>query len=430
MKKVFFAALLMALGVLLTVAPSALERGTVSHGLAVLARGTDMAKTALVGKDISLTREDFCRALNLKSVEKLTIVSTPAPEDGSLMVGRTSVTSGQEISGGNLDLLTFVPNSPEIKQSSFEFSVHEGYSIKCNLYFVEKTNYSPTVSLASESALAKSTHDMVSRMGRLSAYDPEGDSFVYEVVSYPKNGSVVMISREEGRYVYTPREDFSGSDSFTYVARDIYGNYSSSATVTFDVKARRSSAAFGDIDDCNIYNAALTMAENGLMTGSEIDGVIYFAPDQGISRAEFLALAMKSVGINDPGKIEKTVFADDDDIPGEYKGYVASAYELGFISGTEAENGDLCFMPNSGITRAEAAVMLKSVLGADKTNEKSVILPVFADSGDLPFWASDAIYSMNSLGVFHMIEGYAAPSALVTRGDAAQMLEAVINIFG
>lgn len=427
MKKMFLAVLIAMLCSVMSIYAMAAETGTVSHGLSVLAKGTDMAKTALVGKDISLTREDFCRALNLKSVEKITVVSVPAPEDGSLMVGRTAVTSGQEISGGNLDLLTFVPNSPQVKQSSFEFSVSEGYSIKCNLYFVEKTNYSPTVSLASENSLAANTHDMVSRIGKLEAYDPEGDAFVYEIVSYPKNGAVVMLDREEGRYVYIPRDDFSGNDSFTYVARDIYGNYSAAAMVTVDVKARRSSVTFGDIDDCNVYNAALTMAENGLMTGAEIDGVTYFTPEQGITRAEFLALAMKSAGIKDPGSKSETVFSDDEDIPGEYKGYVASAYELGFISGTDMD-GDLCFMPNSGITRAEAAVMLKSILGAGGTKEMNVILPVFADSGELPFWASDAIYSMNSLGVFHMIEGYAAPSALVTRGDAAQMLEAVINL--
>ncbi len=427
MKKVFLAVLLALFCAVLAISAMAAETGTVSYGLSVIAKGTDMAKTALIGKDISLTREDFCRALNLKSVEKLTIVSVPAPEDGSLMVGRTSVTDGQEISGGNLDLLTFVPNSPLVKQSSFEFSVSEGYSIKCNLYFVEKTNYSPTVSLASENSLAANTHDMVSRMGKLDAYDPEGDAFVYEIVSYPKNGAVIMLDREEGRYVYVPRDDFTGNDGFTYVARDIYGNYSASATVTVDVKARRSSVTFGDIDDCNVYNAALTMAENGLMTGAEIDGVTYFTPEQGITRAEFLALAMKSAGIKDPGNSKETVFSDDSDIPGEYKGYVATAYELGFVSGTDVD-GALCFMPNSGITRAEAAVMLKSIIGAEGTKEMNVILPVFADSSELPFWASDAIYSMNSLGVFHMIEGYAAPSALVTRGDAAQMLEAVINL--
>ena len=92
-------------------------------------------------------------------------------------------------------------------------------------------------------------------------------------------------------------------------------------------------------------------------------------------------------------------------------------------------DGVLCFMPNSSVTRAEAAVMLNSILTLDREVEKPVILPVFADSSELPFWASDAIYSMNSMGVLSMIDGYASPEATVTRGDAAQMLEAVINLY-
>ena len=321
-----------------------------------------------------------------------------------------------------------MPLSKAVKQSGFDFSTGNGYSVRCNLYFVDEMNYSPTVSLASDNSLAVNTHDMVSRVGKLDAYDPDGDKFVYEIVSYPENGSVVLLDREEGRYVYTPKENFTGNDSFSYVARDIYGNYSAAASVSVDVKARRSSVTFGDIDDCNIYNAALTMAENSMMTGTEIDGVTYFEPKQNITRAEFLALAMKAAGISDPGSVDKTVFADDEDIPGEYKGYVSAAYQLGYISGTDMD-GVLCFMPNSSVTRAEAAVMLDSILTLDREVEKPVILPVFADSSELPFWASDAIYSMNSMGVLSMIDGYASPEATVTRGDAAQMLEAVINLY-
>ena len=67
------------------------------------------------------------------------------------------------------------------------------------------------------------------------------------------------------------------------------------------------------------------MAENGLMTGAEIDGVIYFTPDQGISRAEFLALAMKAAGIKDPGKLTETVFADDSGETAVRKGEVDAA---------------------------------------------------------------------------------------------------------
>lgn len=428
MKKLLIAALALAMLPILIVGASAKEEPIVSCALTVLASRTDMAKTALVGEDISFSKEDFCRAMNVSGIDSLTIVSVPELTEGRLTVGGLILAEGQSLSGENLNMLKFVPASKAVKQSGFDFSTGNGYSVRCNLYFVDEMNYSPTVSLASDNSLAVNTHDMVSRVGKLDAYDPDGDKFVYEIVSYPENGSVVLLDREEGRYVYTPKENFTGNDSFSYVARDIYGNYSAAASVSVDVKARRSSVTFGDIDDCNIYNAALTMAENSMMTGTEIDGVTYFEPKQNITRAEFLALAMKAAGISDPGSVDKTVFADDEDIPGEYKGYVSAAYQLGYISGTDMD-GVLCFMPNSSVTRAEAAVMLNSILTSDREVEKPVILPVFADSSELPFWASDAIYSMNSMGVLSMIDGYASPEATVTRGDAAQMLEAVINLY-
>jgi len=339
-----------------------------------------------------------------------------------------SSSATQSISEENLDMLTFVPASEAVRSTSFVFSTGEGYSIKCNLYFIEKMNYSPTISLASESSLTVNTHDKVSRVGTLDAYDPDGDKFVYEIVSYPKNGSLVLLDREEGRYVYTPIGNFSGNDSFSYVARDVYGNYSASASVAVSVRERTSAVTFGDIDDCNVYNAALTMAENSLMSGTEIDGVTYFSPTQSITRAEFLSVAMMSAGITDPGSETQTVFDDDADIPGELKRYVSAAYKLGIINGIDVD-GKMCFLPNSTVTRAEAAVMLSGIINYEKETLRPIILPVFADSSDLPSWASDAIYSMNSIGVLKSMDGYASPEDIVTRGEAAEMFEAVINLY-
>lgn len=428
MKKLIFAAVFILLLSTTVVGICAKEHTIVSDALTILAARTDMAKTAIIGEDISFSKDDFGRALNLTEINSITLESVPGLTEGRLTVGSATLDAGQSIPGENLELLNFVPASKEITQSEFTFSTGEGYSIKCNLYFVDKVNYSPTVSLASENSLAVNTHDKVSRIGKLDAYDPEGDRIVYEIVSYPKNGSLVLLDRDEGKYVYTPMNEFTGNDSFSYVARDIYGNYSSSAAVSVSVRERRSSVTFGDIDDCNIYNAAISMTEKALMTGTEIDGVTYFSPSQSITRAEFLAVAMKASGITDPGNAEKTVFSDDGDIPGEYKGYVNAAYQLGFISGSEID-GEACFLPNASITRAEAAVMLNSIISSVSKPEKSVLLPVFADSSTLPGWASDAIYSMNSMGILPMLDGYASPNTAVSRGEAAQMFEAVINLY-
>lgn len=428
-KRLILAAFVLILAAFFAVSAFAAEdREPVSPALAVLAANTDMAKTALVGDSIGFSTDDFKRALNVSGIGSVKLQSVPALTEGRLLLGSAALSAGQSISGDNLDMLTFVPASDEVRSAGFVFSTGEGYSIKCNLYFIDKMNYSPTISLASESSLTVNTHDKVSRVGTLDAYDPDGDKFVYEIVSYPKNGSLVLLDRDEGRYVYTPMGDFSGNDSFSYVARDMYGNYSASASVAVSVRERTSSVNFGDINDCNVYNAALTMAENSLMSGTEIEGVMYFSPTQSITRAEFLSVAMRSAGITDPGSEDQTVFDDDADIPGEFKGYVSAAYRLGIINGIEVD-GKMCFLPNSTVTRAEAAVMLNGIINYEKETQKPIILPVFADSGDLPFWASDAIYSMNSIGVLKSMNGYASPEDIVSRGDAAEMFEAVINLY-
>ena len=428
MKKLILTAAVLLLSVMLAIGISADERSPVSPGLAVLASNTDMAKTALVGDNIGFSADDFKRALNISSIDILTLQTVPAATEGRLLLGSAALAAGQSISEANLDLLTFVPASDAVRSGSFIFSTGGGYAIKCNLHFVEKMNYSPTVSLAADSALAVNTHDMVSKVGKLDAYDPDGDKFVYEIVSYPETGSLVLLDREEGRYVYTPTGNFTGNDSFSYVARDIYGNYSAGAEVSVTVRERSTAVVFEDIEDCNVYNAALTMAENSLMSGTEIDGVTYFSPSQSITRAEFLAVAMQAAGISDPGNVAKTVFADDEDIPGEFKGYVSAAYQLGIINGSEID-GKTCFLPNATVTRAEAAVMLSGIISSDREVDLPVMLPVFADSTELPSWASDAIYSMNSLGVLQTLGGFASPDEIVRRGEAAQMFEAVINLY-
>ena len=394
----------------------------VSYGLQVLSAATDMAVSAPQGNEIVFSADQFARALNLSKVTSVTVCTLPPVTDGELLLGSTRIAAGQTVSAANLPYMTFTSSAEDITHSSFTFTVNGGnIPMVCNLYLLSQINYTPTVSMASGLSLNVSTYAGLSAYGTLSAYDPDGDVTVFEIVSYPKNGSVRLTDRQMGSYVYTPEKGYVGSDSFSYVARDRYGNYSASATVKLRISASGTSVTYADMQDSPAYNAALTLTEKGIMSGRQVGNLYYFDPKEQVSRAEFLVMAMNAAGIREVPNAESTEFSDDADIPSTMKGYVSTAYSLGYVSGTNV-GGKLCFLPGESITRAEAAVIVGNLVGISDV----AVTPTFADASEIPVWAKDAIYSLNAVGILTPDAGEISPTEQLTREQAARILAAVL----
>jgi hypothetical protein len=229
--------------------------------------------------------------------------------------------------------------------------------------------------------------------GMLSAYEPDGDAMTYEVISYPSNGVLTLEDAATGAYIYEPQGDFVGTDSFGYVARDCYGNYSAGATVTVRVDVPGTQVRYEDMVEGRAYNAALALTEAGVMSGTQVGNQHYFYPEKNVTRAEFLVMAMNAVGITDLPTCEATAFFDDGAIAPSMKGYVAAAYTMGIISGTGV-GGELCFLPDEEITRAQAAVMVQNVLQAPLPETAAV----FAGPA-LPVWAQDSVLALDHAGL-------------------------------
>ena len=407
-------------GLTATAAPK--ENPVVSYGLNVLAGQMDMAVSVPIGNDVVFSEDMFARALNLSKVSYVTVMSLPAVTEGELLLGSSRIAVGQTISAENLPYVSFCAATEDVTHASFGFCANGNPTVmRCNLYMLQQTNYTPTVSMASGLSLNVSTYKDMTAHGTLSAYDPDGDRLTFEIVTYPKNGSVQLTDREAGSYVYTPEQGYVGSDSFTYVARDKYGNYSAAATVQLRITLSGTAITYADMQDSPAHTAALRLTEAGIMSGKQIGNQHYFSPEEGVSRLEFLVMAMHAVGITDVPERAKTVFADDADIEESMKGYVAVAYEMGYVSGS-LENGVLRFLPDEQITRAQAAVILNNIIGLSD----APVTPTFADRTDIPVWAVDAIYSLNAAGIFSPEQGYLAPTAKLTRAQTAKMLAAVM----
>ena len=407
----------------ISVVSASAELPVVSYGVNVLAAKTDMAVSAPIGNEVVFSADAFARALNLSKVDYITVKSVPSAEQGELLLGSTRVAAGQTVSAENLPYMTFCAATDGAVHASFTFSANGSpTAVVCNIYLLDEVNYTPTVSMASSLSLNRSTYKGLAVHGTLSAYDPDGDGLIFEIVSYPKNGSVKLTDASLGSYIYTPSSGYVGSDSLTYVARDKYGNYSAAATVRFQVAVSGTSVTYVDMQDSPAYGAALALTEAGVMSGTQVGNRYYFNPEESVSRVEFLVMAMHAAGIRDLPVSQQTVFDDDAEIPESMKGFVAAAHELGYISGT-LHNGKLCFLPNESITRAQAAVMLGNLLELSD----APVTPTFADGSEIPVWAQDAIYSLNAAGIMTGNQGYIAPTATLTRAQTAQMLAAVME---
>ena len=417
--------LLLLLGVLCILPSAAYVR--ISYGVDCLADRGELIKSGLRGRDVVFTEADFRQALGVSRLSSVTVLSLPAVTDGILRLDGTPVVSGQVIPSEQISRLTFTAASDSVQSSSFSFCANSTAgttALTCTLRLLDRINYAPTVATVPDANLSVMTRRDISAFGSMKAEDPEGDSLTYLIVSYPQKGTLTVTDEQKGDFRYSPYAGRTGYDSFSYVARDEYGNYSSVATVNIQIQERLSELVYSDMSGNPAYNAALAMAESNILLGSlEGDGM-FFHPTDSVSRSDFVVIAMKAAGISPAAGSEETWFDDNDEIPASVRGYVATAQLYGYVSG-HFDGSGLYFYPDRAITRAEAAVILNNILNANVP----AVLPVFADSADIPVWAADAIYALFDSGVLTQNgEGSIGAKDNMTRAEAAAALYVVMQL--
>ena len=400
----------------------------VSYGLCVLAEDQPMIITGIKGSTLDFSAQRFACAMNLANIENITVTRLPETVCGSLYIGSLGVSVGQTVSASELALMTYEEASSGVgSEASFDFTVNNSsYELTCVIRMIDSVNYSPTVNLVPVASLYSETYQGVKVSGILSAYDPEDDVIIFEITKYPENGRLIVDDQTKGIYTYVPDASYVGEDCFCYVARDEYGNYSASAEVKLNVELPNSGTVYSDLLDDAIYRSpAIAMTELGVMNGIKVGDNYYFEAGREVSRAEFLVTAMSAIGIQNLPEVTKTVFADDEDIGKEIKGYVELAYSKGYISGIKTD-GEIYFRPNDTIQLSEVAVILSNIIGYAEPK----IVPVFADADKIPAWSEKAIESLHTLGILETPDMCAEAGRYITRGEMAKLLQKVVFVIG
>ncbi len=402
------------------------QKAAVSPALDILARELTMVKSGVGKRDIVFTAEDFEEALGVSELGGIVIRELPSASSGKLMLGSLEVMKNQPISRSNLGALRFVPTGEGSRaEFVFEGGNEASYAVTCTLRITEKENYAPTSAGVEKDRFTVKTFKNIAIYGSLPVRDPEGDDLIFEIASYPKKGLLTLADREDGQFVYTPVKNYSGKDTFTYTVTDEYGNRSPELTMTVRVTASENGTVFTDMIGHEAHYSAILLSDLGIMEGRTENGKTVFAPEERVTRAEFLCLVMKAAGL-EPVKDEAvTVFHDDSEIPAEYKAYVAMAYEKGYITGY-AEEGLPVFDPNDKITKGEACVMMGGILDP----EAPAVRPVFADRDFIPAWVVDDAEALVALGVVKTDGGYLSPFEGVSRAEAAELIAAVVGLQG
>ena len=415
--------LVLALSTLCAAVTGVVASASFGSGMSAVASKVSMIKTGLVGKRLTFSDADFKSALCLADFDSITVTKIPSSTEGTLLLSGRRVGEGKIIKQKNLGALTFIPASESVTECRFSFTLDggSGEEIECILKFIDKVNYAPKAE-GDTSAVAMKTQENISLYGNMYGTDPEGDGLYFMVIAYPEYGVLTVTDEATGRYCYTPGEGYTGADEFTYVVRDEYGNYSYPETVSIKVTERMCDTVYRDMEDRAEYNAAVAMTAMSVMGGRIIGDGSYFMPDDTVTRAEFVAMAMKSAGLRADSTLTATYFDDDSDIPEGLKSYVATAQRIGIING-DFKDGELLFSPNEEITKYEAAKIMATILGAENEGEETV----YATDESVPVWARAGVYAMCTLGIFDGEEGL-NPTGSVTRADAASYLYKMLDV--
>lgn len=143
-----------------------------------------------------------------------------------------------------------------------------------------------------------------------------------------------------------------------------------------------------------------------------------FAPDQSVTRAEFVALIARALQL--PAG-EQAPFADVKQ--GQwFADSVAAAYGAGLISGKSASS----FAPQATITREEMAIIIVKAyeykFGKPQAGEAAEHAG-FNDAEHISKWAAEAVQRAGELGIMQgRGEGNFVPQGLVTRAESAQVI--------
>ncbi|WP_337103336.1 S-layer homology domain-containing protein [Paenibacillus sp. YIM B09110] len=233
-----------------------------------------------------------------------------------------------------------------------------------------------------------------------------------------RNLVAVQYDPATGTVVFVPARLGTRPDGSTEAILNVAHN---SLYTVVDVKARNFADLTGHWAKADVEHLASKLLVNGVTADR-------FSPDGTITRAEFLALLVRGLGLS----------VKEDEESSHYEDVLASAWYAPAVNAAVANrlatgiSADR-FAPNDPITREQMAVIIGRALtftghitGGDGQADSP--LAVFTDRDSISSWAQSAVARVSEAGIMKgMEDGRFAPTEYATRAQAAVMLKRLLQ---
>jgi len=334
------------------------------------------------------------------------ITGLPETHTGTVMLGSRVLQKGDILTADQVAQMTFSPlNTEEDQQAQITYlPIYENRVERSATTALSIRGKKDEAPVATDSSLE--TYKNIPNEGKLKVNDPEGKALTFTLVRSPKRGEVVL--QEDGSFVYTPKKNKVGVDSFTYTAADPAGNVSREATVTVQILKPTNPTQYTDTAGLDCRFEAEWLRNTGLFEGERLSSLVCFFPEKDVTRGQFLAMAVQALDIPTEAVSAESL---PEGTPQWLAPYLTAAIRSGLTAGlpdTETFDAD------SPITGAEAAVMLQN--GLDLAISQQTLSTYEAIGEDVPAWAAGALTVLQENGIT-----MDANTAL-TRADAANVL--------
>ena len=156
------------------------------------------------------TAGDFSQEEQLKGI---CITQLPESGTGTVLLGARVLQPGDILTAEQLAQMTFAPVRTETDQDAVVtfLPIYEKRVAPAATMTIAVRGKEDQAPVAQDSSIE--TYKNLSNEGKLKVSEPEGEELTFTLVRAPKRGEAVL--HEDGTFVYTPKKNKVGVDSFT-----------------------------------------------------------------------------------------------------------------------------------------------------------------------------------------------------------------------